>query len=261
MDSLPEYNQIFSVNFPNGQAAEAVRVKPNADPTLILHALGFTDPMPVLFISGGAGNMSEQDKHLTYEIIEGVAEFAHEHGLVVLDGGTESGIMKMIGDTRDAAGYTFPLIGISPLGRVDYPGYENPNKQATLEDNHTHFVLVDAPEWGDESLMIVKLAYALCHDTLKPVVGILVNGGKIAMQEVYLATTHKESQTRIGMIIVEGSGRAADEISTAFRTGRTSQRVLRAILAGGDIQLVGTIQGPEAMRKKLAKKFLGEEIK
>jgi hypothetical protein len=258
MNSLPEYNQIFSVQFPNGESAQAIRVKPNADPTLTLHALGFIEPRPVLFISGGAGNMSKQDKHYTHEIIQGIAEFAHEHKLVVLDGGTESGIMKMIGDTRHAAGYTFPLIGISPMGRVEYPGYDNPRQQATLEDNHTHFILVDTPEWGDESMMIVRTAYALCHHNQQPVTGVLVNGGKIAMQEVYLATTHKESQTRMGVIVLEGSGRAADEISTAFRTGKTNQRILRAILAGGDIQLVGTVEGPEAMRQKLAKKFLGE---
>jgi hypothetical protein len=59
----------------------------------------------------------------------------------------------------------------------------------------------------------------------------------------------------LSIIVLEGSGRAADEISTAFRTGKANQVVLRAIIKGGDVQLVGTSEGPKAMRAKLAKKF------
>ena len=72
------------------------------------------------------------------------------------------------------------------------------------------------------------------------------------MQEVYLATTHER---KMSIIVLEGSGRAADDISTAFRTGKANQKILQAILAGGDIQLVGTIEGPDAMRAKLVAKF------
>lgn len=253
MDSLPEHNKIFTVRFANEQTAQAVRVSPEANPADILRLLGFTEPNPVLFISGGASKMSDEDKQRTHEMIASVCQFADENDILVLDGGTESGIMKMLGDTRHASGYGFPLVGVSPLGRVSYPGYDNPRQQATLEDNHSHFVLVDGPEWGDESEMIVKLAYAASGKT-KPAVGILINGGKIAMQEVYLATTIRKDGMAI--IVLEGSGRAADEISTAFRTGKSSQRILKAILSGGDIQLVGTIEGPEAIQGKLASKFL-----
>jgi hypothetical protein len=55
--------------------------------------------------------------------------------------------------------------------------------------------------------------------------------------------------------VLEGSGRAADEISTAYRTGKTNQAVLQAILAGGNIELVGTSEGPDGLRRKLAQKF------
>ncbi|PJF21953.1 MAG: hypothetical protein CUN56_08460 [Phototrophicales bacterium] len=253
MNSLPEYYTVFSVQFPNENQASAIVVPSDGDPVRALRRLGFQQHRPTIFISGGASNMSEDDLTLTERIIEGVAQFADEHNIVIIDGGTEAGIMKMVGDTRHRLGLNFPLIGVSPLGRVEFPGYHNPNQQAQLEDNHTHFVLVDAGEWGTESPFILQLTHALSGD--KPAVGVLINGGKIAMQEVYLASTMTR---KLGVIVLEGSGRAADEISTAFRSGKSNQRILRAILAGGDIQLVGTIEGPEVMRTKLAKRFLGD---
>jgi hypothetical protein len=252
MASLPKHDEIFTVQFENGHTAQAVRVRHDADSQAVLRTLGFAGHSPVIFISGGAGAMSDEDKRLTRNIIQGLVAFADEHNIVVIDGGTESGIMKMIGDTRHELGLTFPLIGVSPLGRVAWPGYDNPQQQAFLEDNHSHFVIVDGEEWGAESTMIVRLTYALAGPD-KPSVGVLINGGKIAMQEVYLATsTHR----KMPIIVLEGSGRAADEISTAFRTGKSTQRVLKAILSGGDIQLVGTVEGPPAMRKKLEAKFV-----
>lgn len=251
MHSLPDHNQIFSVQFPNGHTAQAIRVRQEDDPAAVLRMLGFQRARPVIFISGGASKMSEEDKQRTREMINALVAFADVHDIVVIDGGTESGIMKMIGDTRHSGGYTFPLLGVSPLGRVTYPGYQNPNQQADLEDNHSHFVLVDGEEWGDESRMIVRLTQALCGKD-KHAVGVLINGGKIAMQEVYLATS---TTRRMPIIVLEGSGRAADEISTAFRSGFSSQRILKAILAGGDIQLVGTLEGPAALRRKLENQF------
>ncbi len=256
MPSLPDYNTIFSITFPNGHTAQAVRVLPETNPKQILDSLGLVTTRPVIFVSGGASKMSDEDKLMTEEIIRFVVEFAEEHSILIIDGGTESGVMKMVGDTRHEKRYTFPLIGVSPLGRVEFPGYVNPEQQATLEDSHSHFVLVDAPEWGDETMTIIRLTYAICGENRYPAMGILVNGGKIAMQEMYLACTYPKAREKLALVVLEGSGRAADEISTAFRTGGSSQRVLNAILSGGDIQLVGTVEGPEKMKEKLSKRFL-----
>jgi hypothetical protein len=256
MASLPDYNTIFSIPFPNGHTAQAIRVAPDANPKLILDALGFTSTRPVIFISGGASLMSEHDKEMTEAIITLVVEFAEEHNILIIDGGTESGVMKMVGDLRHTRGYTFPLIGVSPLGRVAFPGYENPNQQAILEDSHSHFVLVDAPEWGDETLMTIRLTYAICGEKRYPAMGILVNGGKIAMQEMYLACTYPKARERMALVVLEGSGRAADEISTAFRAGSSNQRVLNAIISGADLQVLGTIEGADRMKETLNRRFL-----
>lgn len=259
MSNLPHLNTLFTIQFPNGNTAKAIRAKPNEHPAFLLRTLGFTPPQPILFISGGASGMSEQDKQRTEHMMEAVALFAEQNRIVVVDGGTESGIMKMCGDIRVRNRYQFPLLGVSPLGLVSFPNYSNPNAQAELEDGHTHFVLVEGDEWGAESEMIINLTMTMCGAgtvNRKPAAGILINGGKIAMQEIYLATTR--DKYKLPIIVLDGSGRAADEISTAFRTGRVTQTILKAILKGGDIQLVGTREGPDALREKLKLKFLGQ---
>lgn len=250
--TLPAYNTSFKMVFDNGNTARAVRIKSSEGVGEALAALGMQKPSPTIFVSGGAGGMSDKDKGLTKSIVKAVCQFAEEQGAIIVDGGTESGIMQMLGDLRKAHDNRFLLVGVSPLGKVSYPGYKNPNEEAYLEDSHSHFVLVDGDEWGAESESIVKLTKMLSGNGEHSAVGILINGGQIAMHEVYLATTRER---RLSIIVLEGSGRAADDISTAFRTGKANQAILQAILKGGDIELVGTIEGPDAMRDKLMAKF------
>lgn len=191
---------------------------------------------------------------MVYQMIAEVAKFAQERGAIIVDGGTESGVMQMVGEVRKRLKYSFSLIGVSPAGKIAFPGYANKAAEATLEDSHTHFVLVDGTDWGHETHTIINLTQALCANNAKPSVGILINGGRIALHEIYLASTR---ENRLPIIVLEGSGRAADEVSTAFREGRSNRAILQAILAGGDIQLVATLEGPQALRQKLVAKFDG----
>lgn len=258
MDTLPPFHQGFNIQFASGHIAKAVLVNPEDDPLVAYHLLGFRHAYPVIFVSGGASHMEEKDRRLIDTMMEAVAQFAQERGAIVIDGGTEAGIMELIGSTRAKGKYTFPLIGVSPIGKVAYPGYDNPEKEAMLQDDHTHFILVNAHEWGGETEMIIHLAHTVCGDGKLASVGVLVNGGKIALHEVYLgsATEHK-----LPFIVLEGSGRVADEISTAFRTGKSTQRVLQAILKGGDIRLVATVEGADAMRQRLTEIFARKPVK
>lgn len=246
---LPRHNESFEITFPDGHRAKAVLVSPNTSALDIVTLLDLPY-RHAIFISGGAGAMSEEDIKRTREIIGAIARFAEDHHIAIIDGGTESGVMQMIGEAHSAGHYTFPLIGVTPHGKVAYPGFENPNPDAILDANHSHFVLVDVDEWGQESDLLVSMSKAISSNAGMRCVGVLINGGKIARQDVYLAVSKE-----VPIMVLEGSGRFADEIATAFRTGKANQSILRAILAGGDIQLISTLDGPEAMRAKLAARF------
>jgi hypothetical protein len=248
-------NAPYSIIFAGGKTAQALYVPKTVQPAEVITRLGLSAPTPAIFLTGGAGGMSDEDIRLTEQFITTLAQFAQEYGATVIDGGTQSGIMQMMGQARSLHSLTFPLIGIAPLSKVEYPGYINPAKDAELNPDHTHFVFIEGNEWGDESELILGLTRALAahmQPEQKHALGVLINGGKIARKEVYLAAT---KELHIPMIIIEGSGRAADEIATAMKTGRTSKRILQMIIAGGDIQLVGTMQGPGALRTMLESKF------
>ncbi len=245
----------FQIEFDRQHRARAIHAAQNSDAAELAYSLGFREFAPTIFMTGGAGQMTPEDIALVSQIIEeGIARFAQDKGAVVVDGGTDAGIMQMIAEARLKHGYTFPLVGVAPAGRISYPGHENSAGDARLQRGHSHFILVAGDQWGDESETIVRITHVLSGAGRKPAFGILINGGQIARQDVFLATTQ---DLNLPIIVLEGSGRFADELATAKRTGRADQSMLRAIVERGDIQLVATTDGPEGLRDRMATFFLG----
>lgn len=237
----------------------AVYVDKDDDPLKALDALGLQKrPRPAIFITGGAGNMSEKDKELTRELFEqAIAPFAQKYNITVIDGATKSGVIEMMAMARKKGNFTFPLIGIAPHSKVLYPGHTN-TEGNELCPGHSHFVFVTGDEYGAESEMIIWMSHMLAggkrDNSIRtlPALGIVINGGQITRQEAYMASTKELS---IPLVVMEGSGRFADELSSAVRTGETSQALLRSIIQRGDIQLVATTAGKDAMMDKLTYAF------
>lgn len=227
--------QSMLIRFDSARYATALRVPQDADPLSIVRHLGLLVPRPSIFLSGGASAMSQEDMERVRALIEdGIAAFAEKHHMTVVDGGTEAGIMHMMGRVHAQRGYKFPLVGVAPYGKVTLPGHLNPQGEAELDDGHTHFVLVESDEWGDESHLLGGLVRAISQKS-QPRLGILINGGAIAERDVYLATAQGED--RVPVLVVDGTGRKADEISNAYATGSTESAIIRAIVKGGKIHV------------------------
>jgi hypothetical protein len=249
---MEKQKEQFIISFREGAWVPAIKTQPDADPQKIINAFGLITPRPTLFITGGASAMSEEDIQRTQILMnDGIAAFAEKHNITVVDGGTEAGVMDMIGDARRRNNYKFPLIGVAPIHKVSFPGYVGRSSESTLQSGHSHFVLVDADEWGGESVMIVGLAKALAGQTAS-IMGVLINGGKIAEREVYLATTQGES--KMPLLVIDGSGRTADNISTAFKTQRTDSALIQAIIKG-DIRITSLNEGVDALIEQLEKEY------
>lgn len=243
-------NQPFEIRFANGQRSRAVYVPHGASPQHVQAQLELPKAQSTVFVIGGAGGMSDEDVKRTQQMVDVVAAFAQRHKLVVITGGTESGIMQMFGDSRLRGRYTFPLVGIAPLKQVRFPGYDNPSAQGDLEDSHSHFVLVEGDDWGAESGLIQDLSKCISGYGVAKTAGILINGGNIALNEIGMAV-----ERGIPMFVVEGSGRTADAVATALRTGTAEQRILKAIVAGGEVQFIKTTESAESILSKLNKQF------
>jgi hypothetical protein len=249
---MPEY-RAFTIRFDDHQSARAVLANSRSDLRLVLTALDIASPRPVLFISGGAAEMGADDLRATRAIIEdAIVEFAQQHNLIVIDGGTQAGVMQLMGEARQRRQATFPLIGVAPRPMIHYPNSRHKGGEIALQPGHSHFVLMQRGSWGHESQMIVGLTRAISGG-VKPMLGVLINGGKIAEQDIYIATTRGENP--LPVLVLDGSGRKADEVSTAVKTGETNSRIIRAIVAGGAIDLVSLHAGPAAMLAKLTQHF------
>ena len=68
---------------------------------------------------------------------------AAEHHLTVVDGGTDAGIMKMMGEARSAARHSFPLIGVAPSGLVSLPGTPSAHPRWSDARIQSHTVLAN----------------------------------------------------------------------------------------------------------------------
>src|SRR6266849_4081187 len=197
------------IHFPDGNRVQAIIAPISTRAIDLVRALDLPQPRSIILIAGGASKMDEHIHPNLMQLSFGIAHFAASFHTLVIDGGTQTGVMALIGEgvTRQPSKPT--LLGISPAGRITYPGKSESvteHKMRPLEPNHSHFVLVEANAWGDETATMYDLANVLSED--RPSLAVLINGGAIAKSEIL----HNVRQRR-PIIVIQGSGRLADEIT------------------------------------------------
>lgn len=158
--------------------------------------LGLPTPRPVLALIGGAGRMGETD--LAGLFAGAIASVIRQTGALAVDGGTDSGVMRLMGRARDG----FPLVGVSIEELVE------PRGDVPLEPHHTHRVLIPGTEWGEDTRYLARVATLLAAGA--PAVTVLVNGGEIAYADCFLSIQEERP-----VLVLAGTGRAADEIAAA----------------------------------------------
>jgi hypothetical protein len=241
-------------DFPNGNSASLHTIDAIAQLPSLIETLKLDTPRPVLVIVGGASKISPEDlDRLALLFTEVVAPVADRLQAIVVDGGTDSGVMKLIGQARAAIGATFPLIGVSAIGTVSYPGMVCENEDAaTLEPNHSHFILVPGSNWGDESQWIAETARVISGAT--PSCTIVVNGGEITWKDV-AQSVEDNRQT----IVLEGSGRAADELAAELNDEPADDRAA-PLVASGLLQAIDIDHDPQALETLLEKLLVVDPI-
>lgn len=225
-------------HFPNGNAASLHPIEEAAQLPSVIETLNLQTPRPVLVIVGGASQIAAKDlDRLSLLFNEVVAPVAERLQAVVVDGGTDCGIMRLMGRARTAIGGSFPLIGVPAIGTVNYPGivHAHPNA-ADLEPHHSHFILVPGDTWGDESQWIADVATEISGAA--PSCTIVVNGGDITWKDV-AQSVDDARQT----IVLEGSGRAADELAAELHDEPADDRAA-PLVASGFLQAIDINQDP-----------------
>jgi SLOG in TRPM, prokaryote len=133
-----------------------------------------------------------------------LADHLERTGTAVVDGGTDSGVMRLIAEARDAIAGDFPLIGVAPA-----LAFSRPTRTGTpieVAGGHSVVVLVPGSRFGEETPWLFAAADHLGGGSAPT---LIVNGGSLAFDEARqrLIAGH-------AVIAVAGSGRAADELAT-----------------------------------------------
>ncbi len=248
---LSSMSSDLELTFSNGQKAKAIQVQTRTDLPNALHELGLEAAIPVLVIIGGASNLNPADyKRLEKLFNELLAPLAEELGMVVVDGGTDAGVMQLMGLARNKNQASFPLVGVAPIEKVHLPGKSSPIASQHLEPHHSHFLLVPGEEWGDESPWIAEAASLLSGSA--PSITILMNGGNVSLKDV------EESVAEERMVIVlAGTGRLADQIASAIRNPQSDdQAKLSPVLKQGRFQLFELSKSARQLKPFLERYFL-----
>lgn len=240
----------FQVTFKHGSTATGVSLSENSDIPTALQQLGFTTPRPTLVIVGGASGLAPEDLEKLRSLFQDVlCPFAESLHSVVIDGGTDAGVMRLMGQARKATGSQFPLVGIVVQDKAIVPGSPSPSDDAAdLEPYHTHFFLVPGQEWGEESNWIAEVATALSDE--QPSMTLLINGGAIALhQDVPNSLEHARP-----VLVVGGSGRAADRLANAL-TGKTPDSEIQTLVNSGLLHTVDLTIGKDSLASELHQLF------
>jgi hypothetical protein len=132
-----------------------------------------------------------------------LAEHLERTGTALVDGGTDSGVMRLVAEARRAIGGAFRLIGIAPA--LAFSRLTRTGAPIEVARDHDLVVLVPGSRFGEETPWLFAAADHLGGGSAPTVI---VNGGELALDEARgrIAAGHV-------VVAVEGSGRAADTLA------------------------------------------------
>lgn len=199
----------------------------------LIAALGPAQPDGRAAILVGGADLTEPERVAELQaLFDTLAAFFERTCTIVVDGGTDSGVMRLIAEARSKLGGEFRLIGVAPAG-----AFERPTRNGApveLAPDHSMILLVPGSRFGDETAWLFAAADHLAGGSAPTIV---VNGGKLTLEEAHLRL-----DTGHLVIVVEGSGRAADELA-ADEGLRASGRLRVIPLTVDDAGLEASIGG------------------
>ncbi len=234
-----------TIHFPSGARAHLVEASDEASPRELLAELEVPQPGAVIAVVGAADSLDPKVvPWLTQLLSRGLGMAANRTGAVLVDGGTDSGAMAVLGQALADQVPRPRLLGVAPRQRVTYPGAPSGDGElAALEPNHDYFVLAPAADWGGETALLFGLVDELAAAI--PTVCVLVGGGEVARAEILRVV-----RRRWPLFVVTGSGGLADELARTL-AGRKADPgagvedpVMAEIVADGDIELVALQSEP-----------------
>lgn len=225
------------IAFPGNSRARTIHINKDTPAEEILAEFAF-DPFPraVIQISGGAKEFPRYLPNNGFakmrDLIKSIVDMAFEKNIMLVDGGTNTGVMQLIGNffkerrISNPKDNIPPLVGFVPELLVNYPGASIKGRDPeadSLDPNHPYFVLVkDAKVWGDEADSMFAFVNTLSMRI--PSVSLIVNGGLATLKDA----VHNVRYGR-EIIVIDGSQRATRAIIAAIN-GSTESELTKILL-------------------------------
>jgi hypothetical protein len=127
-------------------------------------------------------------------------------GPIIVSGGTNAGIFRLLGEVVARTEFFGPVIGVAPRGKI-YRQHGTP-----LEPHHSHVLLVDGEAWGEELPAMITLSHTLA--ARGPIVTLIGGGGDHTRVEI---AAHHQAGTPV--ILLRGTGRVTDEVAVHAQPG------------------------------------------
>jgi hypothetical protein len=215
-----------------------IKVGRDVDARFLRESLKLPAANGLVVLNGGTASDMDADvqKLLRSVLTDGLAQTVVKLSLNVITGGTDAGVFKLFGEGIDKWGLPPAVVGVAPEQLVAWPGAKLLPATA-LERHHTHFVLVEGEKWGDETATMYRLVEDLANFTRS--VAVFAGGGDVTLMEM---ESNVRQQRR--MVILAGSGRAADMVLRARVDGAAADERCQKIAAAGDIVPFDLRDGP-----------------
>jgi hypothetical protein len=214
----------FVVELAGDRTAAAVRAGSFDELPAAAQELGLEEQVVVVLVGGAGAATAGQLEQVRPVFEEVLAPLVQALGAMVIDGGTDAGVIELMGTARARGGHAFPLVGVVVEAMAKVAANGNPDA-AELEQNHTQFVIVPGAQWGDEAPWLARLATVVSGS--KRSVTVLVNGGEIAWEDV----RHSVEAGR-PVVVLDGSGRTADTLGAAARGAPAGIRANSLVASG-----------------------------
>ncbi|HLA44108.1 MAG TPA: hypothetical protein VJZ27_11765, partial [Aggregatilineales bacterium] len=106
--------EIKIIQFPDGKSAKILETLPTVSTNRVAEWLELPPVRFCVAVHGGASDMSaEYQQKMRSLLSNSLIRFAEDNRALIADGGTDTGIMHVMGDAYRDFGASFPLIGIT----------------------------------------------------------------------------------------------------------------------------------------------------
>jgi len=187
-----------------------------------------SEPEILISVNGGAADFN-LSAETTQKVLHGLMKAESEMDVWFLSGGTNLGVMRMLGEARAKLAPRAPLIGCTTWGSL--PGAHElmsatkleeagQGKSVNLDNNHSHFFLIDNGKHEFFAEQPYRTAFEKAvHNRIQvdakplrsgclfkiPYVCICIEGGVGSIGQM-----HAVSQQGMAILSLKGTGRAAD---------------------------------------------------